>query len=154
MVAAATRRTNTAGELQRTRRALPAGSGGCRDIAGGSVRRGEYGVRGEMNPLHAIFAGLLAVMMLARVRRAIAITLVAILAAGFVCPPIAQAQIGIGAVLAAVSAVLKTINNLIQGLFNIANSLLAQISAVMGAFRQLMETVVYPQNLINEEIGR
>jgi len=106
-----------------------------------------------MNTLHAIFAGLLAVMMLARVRRAIAITLVAILAAGFVCPPIAQAQIGIGAVLAAASAVVKTINNLIQGLFNIANSLLAQISAVMGAFRELMETVVYPQNLINEARG-
>jgi hypothetical protein len=106
-----------------------------------------------MNTLHAILAGLLAVMMLARVRRAIAITLVTVLTAGVVCPPTAQAQIGIGAVLAAASAVLKTINNLIQGLFNIANSLLAQISALMGAFQQLMETVVYPQNLINEARG-
>ena len=106
-----------------------------------------------MNTLHAIFAGLLAVMMLTRVRRAIAITLVTVLAAGFVCPPTAQAQIGIGAVLAAAAAVVKTINNLIQGLFNVANSLLAQISAVMGAFQQLMATVVYPQNLIDEARG-
>ena len=80
-------------------------------------------------------------------------TLTSVLAAGLVCPPTAQAQIGMGAVLAAAAAVVKTINNLIQGLFNVANSLLAQISAVMGAFRQLMETVVYPQNLINEARG-
>src|SRR6266545_3210355 len=106
-----------------------------------------------MFTIHALFAGLLAVLTLARVRRAIALALVGALALGVAFPPRAQAQIGIGVVLAAASAVVKTINNLIQGLFNVANGLLSDISGVMGAFRQLMETVVYPQNLIDRARG-
>jgi len=107
-----------------------------------------------MLTIHALFAGLLAVLSLARVRRVIALTLVGTLALGVVVfPPRAQAQIGIGVVLATAGAVVNTVNNLIQGLFNIANGLLSDISGVMGAFRQLMETVVYPQNLIDRARG-
>jgi hypothetical protein len=106
-----------------------------------------------MLTIHALFAGLLAVLSLVRVRRAVALTLVGALTVGVAVPPPAQAQIGIGVVLAAASAVVRTINNLIQGLFNIANGLLSDISEVMGAFRQLMETVVYPQNLIDRARG-
>ncbi len=106
-----------------------------------------------MLTIHALFAGLLAVLSLMRVRRAVALTLVGALAVGVAVPPPAQAQIGIGVVLAAASAVVRTINNLIQGLLNIANGLLSDISGVMGAFRQLMETVVYPQNLIDRARG-
>lgn len=106
-----------------------------------------------MITLQALFAGLLAVLSLTRVRRAIALTLAGTLALGLTFPPPVQAQIGIGPVLAAAAAVVKTINDLIQGLFNIANGLLGNISGVIGAFRQLMETVVYPQNLINQARG-
>lgn len=106
-----------------------------------------------MLTIHALFAGLLAVLSLVRVRRTIALILVGALAMGVIAPPRAQAQIGIGVVLAAASAVVRTINNLIQGLFNTANGLLSDISKVMGAFRQLMETVVYPQNLIDRARG-
>jgi hypothetical protein len=106
-----------------------------------------------MITLQALFAGLLAVLSLTRVRRTIALSLVGALALGLMFPPPVQAQLGIGSVLAAAAAVVKVINDLIQGLFNIANSLLSDISGVMGAFRQLMETVVYPQNLINQARG-
>ncbi len=106
-----------------------------------------------MITLHAMLAGLLAVLSLTRVRRAIALTLVGALALGVALPPPARAQIGIGVVLAAAGAVVKTINNLIQGLFNVANGLLIDISGVTGAFRQLMETVVYPQSLIDRARG-
>jgi len=106
-----------------------------------------------MITVHALLAGFVAALSLTRVRRAIALTLIGALALGVALPPPAQAQIGIGAVLAAASAVVKTINNLIQGLFNVANGLLSGISGVMGAFRQLMETVVYPQNLIDRARG-
>jgi hypothetical protein len=103
--------------------------------------------------IHAFFAGLLAVLSLTRVRRIIALTLVGVLALGMVFPPTAQAQIGIGVVLAAASAVVSTINNVIRGLLNAASGLLSDISGVMGAFRQLMETVVYPQSLIDRARG-
>jgi hypothetical protein len=106
-----------------------------------------------MLTIHALFTGLLAVLSLVRMRRAIALTLVVALALGVAVPPRAQAQIGIGVVLAAAGAVVKTINNLIQGLFDIGNGLLSDISNVMSAFRQLMETVVYPQNLIDRARG-
>jgi hypothetical protein len=106
-----------------------------------------------MVTIHALFAGLLAVLSLTRMRRAIAVTLVGALAVGFAFPAPAKAQIGIGAVLAAASAVVKTINNLIQGLLDTANGLLSDISGVMGAFRDLMETVVYPRNLIDQARG-
>ena len=106
-----------------------------------------------MITLQALFAGLLAVLSLTRVRRTIAVSLAGVLALGLVFPPPAQAQIGIGVVLAAAGAVVKTINDLLQGLFNIANGLLGNISGVIGAFRQLMETVVYPQNLIDQARG-
>jgi prophage DNA circulation protein len=106
-----------------------------------------------MTTAHAFLAGVVAVMSFTRVRRAIALTLVGALVVGVALPPPAQAQIGIGAVLAAASAVVRTINNLIQGLFNVANGLLSDISGVLGAFRQLMETVVYPQNLIDRARG-
>jgi len=106
-----------------------------------------------MITIHALFAGLLAVLSLTRVRRAVALTLAGALALGMVFPPPVHAQFGVGAVLAAASAVVRTINNLIQGLLNTANGLLNDISAVMGAFRNLMETVVYPQNLIDRARG-
>jgi hypothetical protein len=102
-----------------------------------------------MITLQALLAGFTAVLSLARVRHTVALTLVVVLALGLVFPPPAQGQIGIGPVLAAAAAVVKTINNLIQGLFSIANGLLGEISGVMSAFRQLMETVVYPQSLID-----
>src|SRR5262245_19084088 len=103
--------------------------------------------------VHALFGGLLAALTLTRVRRTIVVTLVGALTLGIAFPPRAQAQIGIGVVLAAASAVVRTINNLIQGLVNTANGLVSDISAVMGAFRQLMETVVYPQILIDRARG-
>ena len=106
-----------------------------------------------MITIHALFAGLLAVLSLTRVRRAVALTLAGALALGVVLPPPVHAQFGVGAVLAAASAVVRTINNLIQGLLNTANGLLSDISGVMGAFRDLMETVVYPQNLIDRARG-
>src|SRR5581483_8000792 len=106
-----------------------------------------------MLTIHALFAGLLAVLSLMRVRRAVALTLVGALAVGVAVPPPAQAQIGIGVVLAAASAVVRTISNLIQGLLNIANGLLSDISGVMGEFGQLRETVVYPQIVIDRARG-
>jgi hypothetical protein len=58
-----------------------------------------------MTTAHAFLAGVVAVMSFTRVRRAIALTLVGALVVGVALPPPAQAQIGIGAVLAAASAV-------------------------------------------------
>ena len=106
-----------------------------------------------MITLDAMLAGLLALLRLTRVRRTIALTLAGALLLGLVFPAPVRAQIGIGPVLAAATAVVKVINSLIQDLLNIANGVLSGISDVMGAFRQLMETVVYPQKLIDQARG-
>lgn len=101
-----------------------------------------------MLTMHAVFAGLMAVWSLTRVRRAVALTVAGMLVAGVVIPQPAQAQFGLGGLFSAINGVLDTINNVIRGLLNTANNVLSQISSVMQAFRQLMETVVYPQDLI------
>lgn len=106
-----------------------------------------------MLTMHAVFAGLLAVWSLVRVRRAVALTLAGMLLAGAVFPQPAQAQFGLGGLFSAINGVLDTINNVIRGLLNAANNVLSQISSVMQAFRQLMETVVYPQDLIARARG-
>jgi hypothetical protein len=71
---------------------------------------------------------------------------------GVAAPP-AAAQFGWAGFLGALNAVLNTINRVIKGLFDTANNALSQISSVIGAFRNLMETVVYPQSLLNRARG-
>ncbi len=106
-----------------------------------------------MVTMHALCAGLLAVLTMTRVRRVVAFTVATILLLGVVLPQPGRAQLGPGSLLSAISGILKTINNVIAGLLNTANRVLSQISGVMQAFRNLMETVVYPQSLIHQARG-
>lgn len=101
-----------------------------------------------MKLLCLLFTNLLAFFLVTRVRRVVALTLVGALALTVVAPP-ARAQIGIGAVIAAATAVVKLINNVIGGLLNAVRSTIASINSVLTQFDNLWEQVVYPLQLIN-----
>jgi hypothetical protein len=74
-----------------------------------------------MKLLCLLFTNLFAFFLLTRVRRVIAFTLVGAMALTMVAPP-ARAQLGIGAVIAAATAVVDLINNTIGGLLNAVRS--------------------------------
>lgn len=101
-----------------------------------------------MKLLCLLFTNLLAFFLVARVRRVVALTLVGALALTVVAPP-ARAQIGIGAVIAAATAVVKLINNVIGGLLNAVRGTIGSINSVLTQFDNLWEQVVYPLQLIN-----
>ena len=101
-----------------------------------------------MKLLCLLFTNVLAFFLVTRVRRVVALTLVGALALTVVAPP-ARAQIGIGAVIAAATAVVKLINNVIGGLLNAVRSTIGSINSVLTQFDNLWEQVVYPLQLIN-----
>ena len=101
-----------------------------------------------MKLLCLLFTNALAFFLVTRVRRVVALTLVGALALTVVAPP-ARAQIGIGAVIAAATAVVKLINNVIGGLLNAVRSTIGSINSVLTQFDNLWEQVVYPLQLIN-----
>ena len=103
--------------------------------------------------IRAVFAGLMAVVCLTRVRRIVALVVASTVLIAVVTPQPVFAQIEAGPILAAVASVLNTINNVIRGLFSVANNVLNQINAGMQAFRNLMNIVVYPQALIASARG-
>ena len=102
-----------------------------------------------MKLLCLLFTNLFALLLLTRVRRAIALTLVGAMALTMVAPP-ARAQLGIGAVIAAATAVVNLINNTIGGLLNAVRNTIGSINGVLTQFDRLWEQVVYPLNLINQ----
>src|SRR5215831_7299077 len=102
-----------------------------------------------MKLLCLLFTNLLAFLLVTRVRRAIALTLVGAVAFTMVAPP-ASAQIGIGAVIAAATVVVNLINNTIGGLLNAVRNTIGSINGVVTQFDRLWEQVVYPLNLINQ----
>jgi hypothetical protein len=83
-----------------------------------------------------------------RGRVAIALTLAALLVVTLIVPEPAQAQLGIGAVLAAAQAVVDYINNTIGSLLNAGIGLLSDINKVVQAFSDLWQKIVYPVALI------
>ncbi len=96
-----------------------------------------------------LFTNLFAFFLLTRVRRVIALALVGAMALTMVAPP-ARAQLGIGAVIAAATAVVNLINNTIGGLLNAVRNTIGSINGVLTQFDRLWEQVVYPPNLINQ----
>ena len=95
-----------------------------------------------------LFTTLLAFFLLTRVRRVVALTLVGTVAVTVVAPP-AKAQLGIGPVIAAATAVVTMINNTIGGLLNAVRGTIGSINGVLTQFDRLWEQVVYPLQLIN-----
>jgi hypothetical protein len=71
-----------------------------------------------------------------------------VIAVFLLAPRSAQAQLGIGAVLAAASAVVDLIKNTIGPLLNTAISVLGDINGIAQAFSDLWQKVVYPIALI------
>ncbi len=102
-----------------------------------------------MKLLSLLIATLFGLLLLTRVRRAVAFTLVGVIAFTAVAPP-AKAQLGIPAVVAAAAQVVATINNLIRPLLNTINTTFGAINRVLGQFRTLWDQIVYPLNLINQ----
>lgn len=102
-----------------------------------------------MRLLSLLFTSLLAFFLVRRVRRVVALTLVGAIAFTIVAPP-AKAQIGIGAVIAAATAVVSLITNTIGGLLNAVRGTIGSINGVLTQFDQLWENVVYPLQLINQ----
>jgi hypothetical protein len=96
-----------------------------------------------------LFTNLFAFLLVTRVRRVVALTLVGAVALTMVAPP-ARAQLGIGAVISAATAVVNLINNTIGGLLNAVRSTIGSINGVLTQFDRLWEQVVYPLNLINQ----
>ena len=107
-----------------------------------------------MVTVHALFVACLAVISLIDLRRALAIFLIGTLVLGAWMPQRMHAQIGFGSLFTAINAVLNTINSVLRGLLNTANSILSQVGSILGAFRNLMETVVSPQALIDQAPSR
>jgi hypothetical protein len=102
-----------------------------------------------MRLLCLLFTNLLAFVLVTRVRRVVALTLVGAVALTMVAPP-ARAQLGIPAVVAAAAAVVKLINNTIGGLLNAVRGTIGSINGVLTQFDRLWEQVVYPLQLINQ----
>ena len=102
-----------------------------------------------MKLLCLLFTNLFAFLLITNVRRAIALTLIGAVALTMVAPP-ARAQLGIGAVIAAATAVVNLINNTIGGLLNAVRNTIGSINGVLTQFDRLWEEVVYPLNLINQ----
>src|SRR5215470_9339090 len=102
-----------------------------------------------MRLLYLLFTSLLAFFLVTHVRRVVALTLVGAVALTMVAPP-ARAQLGIGAVIAAATAVVNLINNTIGGLLNAVRSTIGSINGVLTQSDRLWEQVVYPLNLINQ----
>jgi len=101
-----------------------------------------------MKLLTLFFTNLLAFFLVIRVRRVVALTLVGAVALTVVAPP-ARAQLGIPAVIAAATAVVNLINNVIGGLLNAIRGTIGSINGVLAQFDNLWEQVVYPLQLIN-----
>ena len=106
-----------------------------------------------MRTLSAVFAGLLAVLLLARVRRVVALSVVGVLICGVVIPQPVYAQLEFVGLFAAIDAVLNTVNGVLKSLLDVANSVLSQIKSIFQAFWNLMDTVVYPKALIARAQG-
>jgi hypothetical protein len=102
-----------------------------------------------MRLLFLLFINLLAFLVVRRVRRAIALTLIGAVAFTMIAPP-ARAQIGIGPVIAAATAVVKLITNTIGGLLNAVRGTIGSINGVLRQFDALWESVVYPLQLVNQ----
>lgn len=102
-----------------------------------------------MKLVFLLLTNLFAFLLLTRVRRVIALTLVGTMALTMVAPP-ARAQIGIAAVVAAATAVVNFINNTIGGLLNAVRGTIGSINGVLTQFDRLWEQVVYPLQLINQ----
>ena len=105
-----------------------------------------------MRLLLLLFTNLLTFFLVRRVRRAVALTLVGAVALTMVAPPV-RAQIGIPAVVAAATAVVKLINNLIGGRFNAILATIGLINRVLTQFDNLWEQVVYPPPSINRVLA-
>lgn len=102
-----------------------------------------------MKLLCLLFTNVLAFFLVTRVRRAVAVTLVGAVALTMVAPPL-RAQLGIPAVIAAATAVVNFINNMIGGLLNAVRGTIGSINGVLTQFANLWEQVVYPLQLINQ----
>jgi len=102
-----------------------------------------------MKLLCLLFTNVLAFFLVTRVRRAVAVTLVGAVALTMVAPPL-RAQLGIPAVIAAATAVVNLINNMIGGLLNAVRGTIGSINGVLTQFDNLWEQVVYPLQLINQ----
>ncbi|MGQ9635808.1 MAG: hypothetical protein ACUVXB_16390 [Bryobacteraceae bacterium] len=106
-----------------------------------------------MRTLCAVFAGLLAVLLLARVRRVVALSVAGVLICGVVIPQPVYAQLEFVGLFGAIDAVLNTVNGVLKSLLDLANSVLNQIKSIFQAFWNLMDTVVYPKALIARAQG-
>jgi len=102
-----------------------------------------------MKLLCLLFTTVLAFFLVTRVRRVVAVTLVGAVALTMVAPPL-RAQLGIPAVMAAATAVVNLINNMIGGLLNAVRGTIGSINVVLTQFDNLWEQVVYPLQLINQ----
>jgi len=102
-----------------------------------------------MKLLCLLFTNVLAFFLLTHVRRVVAVTLVGAVALTMVAPPV-RAQLGIPAVIAAATAVVNLINNMIGGLLNAVRGTIGSINGVLTQFDNLWEQVVYPLQLINQ----
>jgi hypothetical protein len=102
-----------------------------------------------MKLLCLLFTNVLAFFLVTRVRRVVAVTLVGAVALTMVAPPV-RAQLGIPAVIAAATAVVNLINNMIGGLLNAVRGTIGSINGVLTQFDNLWEQVVYPLQLVNQ----
>lgn len=93
-----------------------------------------------------LFAALLYWLLLVRVRRVVAVVVIGAVCLGV--PAAAPAQIGVPAIIAAVSAVTSYIVNTLGAILREIQNAARAVSGLISAFRSLWETIVYPRDLI------
>ena len=106
-----------------------------------------------MNPIAVVLMGLMSFVMMTRVRRIVALTVVGAVLVGVLTPTPMRAQLTMAAVIAAASAVIRVINNTIRPLLDAAANWLSRITNFVNELRNLWENVVWPRDLIDRARG-
>jgi hypothetical protein len=122
------------------------------NILKGSTNGENPSTAGRMSILRLLVTGPSALVAMSRVRRVTALILISIFVLTVIAPP-TSAQLGVPVVVAAATAVVTLINDVIGGLLSAINGTIASINGVLTQFQNLWRQVVYPVQLINQARG-
>jgi hypothetical protein len=125
---------------------------GQANIFRGGANGANRSAAGRTSLLRLLVTGPPALVAMSRVRRVIAAILISTFLLTVIAPP-TSAQLGVPVVVAAATAVVTLINDVIGGLLNAINGTIASINGVLTQFQNLWRQVVYPVQFINQARG-
>jgi hypothetical protein len=122
------------------------------NIFRGGANGANPSTAGRMSLLRLLVTGPSALIAMSRLSRVTALILISIFILTVIAPP-TRAQLGVPVIVAAATAVVTLINDVIGGLLNAINGTIASINGVLTQFQNLWRQVVYPVQLINQARG-